>query len=332
MLFQALTGQVPFPRPSEVAKIYAHLSEPFPSLTGIRPDLPPALEAVVGRATARSPDDRYETAAELAQALSLAGAASTRAAAAPPSPPPQATAPSEPPVPSTPTVPAAEPKPATPTVPAAAERPITAPTTTMPARRRRGLVLAAGGVAVVVGAAALIASGALSGGGSGGGTILHEKTQAASGAGAAQSTAAPTLVPYSSSDLVANVPAKWRRQSSARGSLTRNEWTDPADSSTSVLVDAVGPSAVDARASRNRDRGSGQPGYQEVAFAPTTLAGQPAYAWEYRLPDKQRIDYFVNRCDAGYAIQGTAPQARFAALKQMFRRVAQSVQPPGCQG
>jgi hypothetical protein len=192
------------------------------------------------------------------------------------------------------------------------------------------LALAAGVAAVTAGAIALVASGALSGGGGGGGTIIREKTTQSNTGGAGQTSTVPTLVPFSSSDLTANVPAKWITRSSARGSLTRNEWTDPADPASSVLVDAVGASAVAARASRNHDRGASQPGYQEIAFAPTTLAGRDAYAWEYRLPDKQRIDYFVNACDTGYAIQGTAPPQRFAALKQMFRRVAESVRPPGC--
>jgi hypothetical protein len=192
------------------------------------------------------------------------------------------------------------------------------------------LALAAGVAAVTVGAIALIASGALSGSGGGGGTIIREKTTQSNTGGAGQTSTVPTLVPFSSSDLTANVPAKWTPRSSARGSLTRNEWTDPADPASSVLVDAVGASAVAARASRNHDRGTSQPGYQEIAFAPTTLAGRDAYAWEYRLPDKQRIDYFVNACDTGYAIQGTAPPQRFAALKQTFQRVAESVRPPGC--
>ncbi|MDX6666747.1 MAG: hypothetical protein QOK04_127, partial [Solirubrobacteraceae bacterium] len=333
MLFQTLTGQVPFPRASEVAKIYAHLSEPFPSLTAIRSDAPPALETVIARATARSPDERYDTAAEMGQALSAA-AASGPGVATHPAAAPEPTAPMEPPT--TPaTVPASGPEPAAPTAPARTEpaapapQPATAPTAGSPRRRRRTVVaLAAGAVAVAVGAVALIASGALSGGGGGGGTVIREKTQSTTGA--AQASAVPTLVPFSSSELTASVPSKWNHETKPGASLTRDQWTDPADPSTSVLVDAVGPSPVDQRASRNRNRGASQPGYEELSFQPATLGNRDAYAWEYRLPDKQRIDYFVNGCDTGYAIQGTAPPQRFAALRQMFQRVAESVQPPGC--
>jgi hypothetical protein len=322
MLFQTLTGQVPFPRASEVAKIYAHLSEPFPSLTAIRSDAPPALETVIDRATARSPDERYETAAEAGQALSAAAASEPTTPVARPALP-AATVPASAPEPAAPTAPA----PAGPTEPA--QRPATAPTAGMPRRGRRSTVaLAAGVAAVTVAAVALIASGALSGGGGGGGTVLREKTQA--NTGAAQASAVPALVPFSSTDLTASVPAKWNHRTKPGATLTRDQWTDPADPSTSVLVDAVAPSAVDGRASRNRDRGTRQPGYQEISFMPTTLAGRPAYGWEYRLPDKQRIDYFVNGCNTGYAIQGTAPPQRFAALRQTFQRVAESVRPPGC--
>jgi hypothetical protein len=351
MLFQALTGQVPFPRGSEIAKINAHVNDPFPSLSAIRSDVPSELETVVGKATARSPDDRFGTAAEAAQALSAAAAgpaAATRPAAVPDEATPEAveptvkaagaeplalerTAPLEPPAALEPTVPREPPVPASPTVPSPPAGPPTTagPTARMPRRRRRTLALAAGAAVVVVAAIAVIASGALSGGGGGGGGTTFKDT-AQPGSSGAPSAAAPNLVPYSSAALTASVPAKWTHRGNARGNLFRAEWTDPADPSTSVLIDAVGASPVAGRATRNRDRAASQVGYEEVSFGPTTLAGREAYSWEYRLPDKQRVDYFVNDCNTGYAIQGTAPVERFAALKATFRRVAESVRTAGC--
>src|SRR2546421_3771857 len=59
MLFQALAGRVPFPREQEVARIHAHINEPFPALLEIRSDLSPAIEAVVQRACAKDPEDRF---------------------------------------------------------------------------------------------------------------------------------------------------------------------------------------------------------------------------------------------------------------------------------
>ena len=39
LLYHCLTGQVPFSRDTDVAVIYAHLSEPPPKLTDLRPEL-----------------------------------------------------------------------------------------------------------------------------------------------------------------------------------------------------------------------------------------------------------------------------------------------------
>src|SRR6266851_575157 len=73
MLFQMLAGRVPFPREQDVARMHAHLNEPFPTLLEIRTDIPPAMDAVVQRACAKNPDDRYASAADLARALPAAG-------------------------------------------------------------------------------------------------------------------------------------------------------------------------------------------------------------------------------------------------------------------
>jgi ABC-type transport system substrate-binding protein len=72
VLVQALTGTAPFERDTEVAQIYAHLSDPPPSVTSRRPELPAALDDVIARALAKKPDDRYATCMEL---IGQAGAA-----------------------------------------------------------------------------------------------------------------------------------------------------------------------------------------------------------------------------------------------------------------
>ena len=49
MLYQVLTGAVPFDRPTDVAKMYAHITEPPPVVTALRPDVPAAFDAIVAQ-------------------------------------------------------------------------------------------------------------------------------------------------------------------------------------------------------------------------------------------------------------------------------------------
>jgi len=66
VLFQALTGAVPYELDSDVEKLWAHIHRPPPALLDVRPDLPPALGDVLARAMAKDPDDRPATAGVLA--------------------------------------------------------------------------------------------------------------------------------------------------------------------------------------------------------------------------------------------------------------------------
>lgn len=68
VLYESLAGVRPFERESELSVLFAHLNEPPPSLTEIRPDLPVELDAVFATALAKTPDDRYQTCDELVQA------------------------------------------------------------------------------------------------------------------------------------------------------------------------------------------------------------------------------------------------------------------------
>ena len=77
VLFHAVTGKAPFAALEREAKLWAHVSEPPPSLG---PDGPPALDRVIVRAMAKEPAERYRSAGELAEA---ATEALTEAAAAP---------------------------------------------------------------------------------------------------------------------------------------------------------------------------------------------------------------------------------------------------------
>jgi hypothetical protein len=65
VLYECLTGAVPFPRPVEAAVLYAHVSEPPPRPSESRPELPTELDDVIGRAMAKDPAERQSSASEL---------------------------------------------------------------------------------------------------------------------------------------------------------------------------------------------------------------------------------------------------------------------------
>ena len=67
--FELLAGEPPFPRDEPTAVMYAHLSEPPPKLTSLRPDLPPAVDGVLSRALAKTPGERYASCGQFADAL-----------------------------------------------------------------------------------------------------------------------------------------------------------------------------------------------------------------------------------------------------------------------
>jgi tRNA A-37 threonylcarbamoyl transferase component Bud32 len=68
VLYETLTGQVPFPRSSELETLVAHIDEPAPKPSKARPEVSDALDAVVERAMAKDPAERFASAAELAAA------------------------------------------------------------------------------------------------------------------------------------------------------------------------------------------------------------------------------------------------------------------------
>ena len=72
VLYECLTGQLPFRRDDDAALLWAHLVEAPPPVTGIRPELPVGVDAVVARAMAKDPADRYATCEEFLQELELA--------------------------------------------------------------------------------------------------------------------------------------------------------------------------------------------------------------------------------------------------------------------
>jgi serine/threonine-protein kinase len=61
VLYECLTGHVPFERDSLLALSYAHVAEVPPAATLLRPELPSALDEVFAQVLAKDPVDRYAT-------------------------------------------------------------------------------------------------------------------------------------------------------------------------------------------------------------------------------------------------------------------------------
>jgi serine/threonine-protein kinase len=65
VLYECLTGAVPFPKQVEAAVLYAHVADPPPKPSDTRPELPRQLDDVIARAMAKNPAERHGSASEL---------------------------------------------------------------------------------------------------------------------------------------------------------------------------------------------------------------------------------------------------------------------------
>jgi hypothetical protein len=72
LLFKLLTGEVPFPKDGEAARLFAHLNDPPPAPSLYVPEVSMALDDVVIRAMSKSPDDRHPSAGDLGRAAQAA--------------------------------------------------------------------------------------------------------------------------------------------------------------------------------------------------------------------------------------------------------------------
>ncbi len=83
LLYELLTGKPPFTGDSPVSIAYQHVSEMPTPPSQVDPGVTPEVDAVVLRALAKSPDDRYQTAAEFRADVERAIAGSPVTAAVP---------------------------------------------------------------------------------------------------------------------------------------------------------------------------------------------------------------------------------------------------------
>lgn len=91
VLYEMLTGYTPFDADTPLAILMKHLNDPLPLPSQLDPTLPTVLEPIVLKALAKDPDDRYQSAAEMAEALKKAAESGLPAGPRPALPPPGGT-------------------------------------------------------------------------------------------------------------------------------------------------------------------------------------------------------------------------------------------------
>jgi hypothetical protein len=68
-LYELLAGRPPFPEGTPLQKVMAHLDRKPPPVTAVRPEVPAEVARIVERMLAKEPAQRYQTPAEVAEAL-----------------------------------------------------------------------------------------------------------------------------------------------------------------------------------------------------------------------------------------------------------------------
>ncbi len=69
VVYQCLTGEVPFNKPADVATMFGHLQDPPPKVSATRPDLPVEIDDVVATGMAKERDGRFPTCTAMLDAL-----------------------------------------------------------------------------------------------------------------------------------------------------------------------------------------------------------------------------------------------------------------------
>ncbi len=75
VLYEMLTGQVPFDADTPLAILMKHVNEPLPLPSSLNPNIPDALERVLLKALSKNPEDRFQSAHEMSEAIRAAGLA-----------------------------------------------------------------------------------------------------------------------------------------------------------------------------------------------------------------------------------------------------------------
>ena len=69
MLYELVTGDVPFRADTPMAIVIKHMTAPMPMPRNLNPDIPEAVEAIILKAAAKEKADRFQTAEEMVEAM-----------------------------------------------------------------------------------------------------------------------------------------------------------------------------------------------------------------------------------------------------------------------
>jgi len=69
ILFEMLSGKEPYEADTPMGVVIKHITDQVPHILDVKPDLPPAIEAVIEKAMAKNRNERYATAGDMADAL-----------------------------------------------------------------------------------------------------------------------------------------------------------------------------------------------------------------------------------------------------------------------
>jgi serine/threonine protein kinase len=248
VLFEALTGHVPFERPTDISKMFAHVNDPVPSARAEVDGVPELLDEIITKSMAKRPEERFGSAGEMTAALGRAllelETGERTIVSAPPATVRSPAAPAEPPELPEPNAAASEPTAVASEPSAGASEPTVVirepgPTVASPApRSRRSPILWALPVAVLVVAGVLVAI--LSGGHSAAGAQVQIHGSGLTQGRTITLPAAPAAISVGTRNLWASLPG---RNEIVRSSLsTAAQETFPAGGNPSAIV--AGVSAV----------------------------------------------------------------------------------------
>ena len=334
VLHELVTGRVAYERDSDVAKLWAHVNEPPPSLAAEPLAEVRALDPVVARAMALRPDERFASAGELAQAAQDAlagGPATVLDPTPPPSPRPAAPAPA-------PTGPTAA-------LPDAGAWSPAHPVPPAHARRSGGtavaIVIAAALLALGGIAAAVIATGALEddppaepkttdagGGASGSEAGADEPTTST------EAAVPDDMEPYETDTYTAQLPRGWDRvkdyelQGSERGETRYVTELHQGDATLVVDTTLDRPESLDPGDSARKldaDARSSNADYKRIGIGPETIGEHDAYVWLYAVAGERVVDIFFFTGGHGYAVLGRSAPGEFGTVRRLAERVAGSV-------
>jgi serine/threonine protein kinase len=77
-LYQLACGKLPFSGDSMAQLMFKIANEPHPDILTIRPDVPDCLVAIINRALAKNPEERFQTGEEMAKAIRACAASLTQ--------------------------------------------------------------------------------------------------------------------------------------------------------------------------------------------------------------------------------------------------------------